>query len=206
MRRGQGDLWRHHQRVAAGRGGAPGGRRAPGAARGDLPRRERPGRRRDDRGGSRRACCATRASGRRSQPTCWRCCRRATMASRSFAPAPPSGSGPAWRLGASAEQALAAARAGAACRDRAGRAVLGGVDGYDMVRKLVALFKTYDVATKVIAAAIRIPTEIIDAALVGAHVATAPVRRAAPARRRRARGAPTGGCRSRCESASTSTR
>jgi transaldolase len=76
--------------------------------------------------------------------------------------------------GASPDQVLAAARAGAAVVTvPVGRAV-GGVDGYDMVRKLVALFKTYDVATRVIAAAIRIPTEIIDAALVGAHVATAP--------------------------------
>jgi len=75
--------------------------------------------------------------------------------------------------GASPEQVLAAARAGAAVVTvPVGR--VGGVDGYDMVRKLVALFKTYDVATKVIAAAIRIPTEIIDAAVVGAHVATAP--------------------------------
>jgi transaldolase len=75
--------------------------------------------------------------------------------------------------GASPEVVLAAARAGAALVTvPVGR--VGGVDGYDMVRKLVALFRSYEVATQVVAAAIRIPTEIIDAAVVGAHAATAP--------------------------------
>jgi len=76
-------------------------------------------------------------------------------------------------VGDSAELALVAARAGAALVTvPVGR--VGGVDGYDMIRKLVALFRTYEVATQVIAAAIRIPTEIIDAAVFGAHAASAP--------------------------------
>ena len=75
--------------------------------------------------------------------------------------------------GTSPEQALAAARAGAAYMTvPVGRA--GGVDGYDLIRKLVALFRTCDTATQVIAGAIRIPVNIIDAALAGAHVASAP--------------------------------
>jgi transaldolase len=75
--------------------------------------------------------------------------------------------------GASPELVLVAARAGAALVTvPVGR--VGGVDGYDMVRKLIALFRTYEVATQVIAAAICIPTELIDAAVVGAHAATAP--------------------------------
>jgi len=73
----------------------------------------------------------------------------------------------------SPEQALAAARAGAAhVSAPVGRA--GGVDGNDVIRKLVALFRTYGVPTEIVAAAIRIPTDVIDAALAGAHAATAP--------------------------------
>jgi transaldolase len=75
--------------------------------------------------------------------------------------------------GTSPEQALAAARTGAAYMTvPVGRA--GGVDGYDLIRKLVALLRTCDAATQVIAGAIRIPTNIIDAALAGAHAASAP--------------------------------
>jgi transaldolase len=73
----------------------------------------------------------------------------------------------------SPEQALAAARAGAAyVQAPVGRA--GGVDGNDMIRKLAALFRTYGVATEIVASAIRMPTEVIDAALAGAHAAAAP--------------------------------
>lgn len=50
----------------------------------------------------------------------------------------------------------------------------GGVDGNDVIRKLVALFRTYGVPTEIVAAAIRIPTDVIDAALAGAHAAAAP--------------------------------
>ncbi len=74
---------------------------------------------------------------------------------------------------ASPEQALAAARAGAVTlASPVGRA--GGVDGNDVIRKLVALVKTYDLPAEVVADAIRIPTDVIDAALAGAHAATAP--------------------------------
>jgi transaldolase len=71
------------------------------------------------------------------------------------------------------EKALLAARAGAAYVSApVGRA--NGVDGNDAIRKLVALFKTYGVPAEVVAVAIRIPTEVIDAALAGAHAAVAP--------------------------------
>ena len=43
-----------------------------------------------------------------------------------------------------------------------------------MIRKLVALFRTYGVPTEIVAAAIRIPTDVIDAALAGAHAAAPP--------------------------------
>lgn len=74
---------------------------------------------------------------------------------------------------ASPEQALVAARAGAVyLASPVGRAA--GVDGYDVIRKLVALVRTYDLRTEVVADAIRIPIDVIDAALAGAHAATAP--------------------------------
>jgi len=74
---------------------------------------------------------------------------------------------------ATPEEALAAARAGAAFVSApVGRT--GGVDGNDVIRKLVALFRTYEVATQVMASAIRIPTDVIDAALAGAHAAAVP--------------------------------
>jgi len=70
------------------------------------------------------------------------------------------------------EQALAAAHAGAAfVLAQVGRAA--GVDGNDMIRKLVALLRTYDMRTEVVASAIEIPVQVIDAALAGAHAATA---------------------------------
>ena len=71
------------------------------------------------------------------------------------------------------EQALAAARAGASTVSTpVGRS--GGVDGNDLIRKLVALLRTYDMPTEVVAGAIRVPTDVIDAALAGAHAAAAP--------------------------------
>jgi transaldolase len=80
-----------------------------------------------------------------------------------------TGVGPCANLGL----ALAGARAGAAYVSMfVGR--VGGVDGNDEIRKLAALFRTYRVATEIVASAIRIPTEVIDAALAGAHAAAAP--------------------------------
>ena len=74
---------------------------------------------------------------------------------------------------ASPEEALTAARAGAAWVSApVGR--VGGVDGNDVIRKLVALFKTYGMRTQIVAGAIRLPTDVIDAALAGAHAAAAP--------------------------------
>ena len=70
-------------------------------------------------------------------------------------------------------EALAAARAGAAYVSAfVGR--IDGVDGTDVIRKTVALLRTYDVATEVLAGAILHPSDIIDAALAGAKVASVP--------------------------------
>jgi len=75
----------------------------------------------------------------------------------------------------SPEQALAASRAGAAYVWMAvGRS--GGVDGIDMIRKLCALLRTYGGGggTEIVAGAIHSPSDVIDAAMAGAHAAAAP--------------------------------
>jgi transaldolase len=78
------------------------------------------------------------------------------------------------------DRALAAARAGAVhvavpVARADGQGTEGkGPDGYDIMRKLVALFRTYDAPTEVVASAIRIPTDIIEAALAGVHAVVAP--------------------------------
>jgi transaldolase len=71
-------------------------------------------------------------------------------------------------------EALLAAQAGAAYISASiGR--VDGVDGTDAIRKIVALLRTYDVtATEVLAGAIRHPSDLIDAALAGAKVASVP--------------------------------
>jgi transaldolase len=70
-------------------------------------------------------------------------------------------------------EALAAAQAGAAyVSGFVGR--VDGVDGTDVIRKTVALLKTYDLAAEVLAGAIQHPSDLIDAALAGANVASVP--------------------------------
>jgi transaldolase len=68
------------------------------------------------------------------------------------------------------EQALAAARAGA----RYVSAPVTRADAVDAIRKLVALLRTCDATAEVVAGAIRVPTDVLDAALAGAHAAAAP--------------------------------
>jgi len=71
------------------------------------------------------------------------------------------------------EPAVAAARAGAAyVTSLVGR--VNGVDGNDVIRKLAALFRTMNVAPEIVATGIRLPTDVIDAALAGAYAAAAP--------------------------------
>jgi transaldolase len=76
--------------------------------------------------------------------------------------------------GATPAEALVAAQAGAAYIS----ALIGridGIDGTDVIRKTVALLRTYDVTmTEVLAGAIRHPSDLIDAALAGAKVASIP--------------------------------
>ena len=79
------------------------------------------------------------------------------------------------------EQALAAVNAGAS-QLTAPVGIPGSGEG-ELIRKLVALLRTYQETAEVVAGAIQIPTHVIDAALASAHAAAVPaaVLRALPA-------------------------
>ena len=55
-----------------------------------------------------------------------------------------------------------------------GRLDDGGLVGMEIVRQMVQIFDRYDIPTKVLAASLRHPMHIIEAALAGAHVSTMP--------------------------------
>lgn len=75
----------------------------------------------------------------------------------------------------SAAQGLLAAKAGATyVSPFVGRLDDGGLDGMEVVSQLVDIFDTYDIPTKVLAASLRHPMHIVEAALAGADVATMP--------------------------------
>ena len=75
----------------------------------------------------------------------------------------------------SAAQGLLAAKAGATYISP----FVGRLDdvshvGMDVVEELVTIYANYDLPTQVLAASIRSPRHVVDAALAGAHVATIP--------------------------------
>lgn len=75
----------------------------------------------------------------------------------------------------SVNQALLAARAGATfVSPFIGRIDDSGHDGMQLIRDMVQVFDTYDVETEVLAASIRHPLHVQQAALAGSHVATLP--------------------------------
>ena len=77
----------------------------------------------------------------------------------------------------SLNQALVAARAGAAyVSPFAGRLDDVGHDGMAVVRDIVECFARYGLPTEVIAASIRHPVHVMEAARCGAHIATMPFR------------------------------
>jgi transaldolase len=49
-------------------------------------------------------------------------------------------------------------------------------DGMNVVRELVAIVKTYELDAKVLAASIRSPRHMTEAALAGSHIATVPLK------------------------------
>lgn len=75
----------------------------------------------------------------------------------------------------SANQALLAAKAGAAyVSPFVGRLNDAGQDGVAVIRESVAIFDAYHLPTQVLAASMRGPRDVTEAALAGAHVATVP--------------------------------
>jgi len=77
----------------------------------------------------------------------------------------------------SPNQALLAAKAGATyVSPFLGRLDDVGSQGMDLVRTIVEIFLNYDYDTEVIAASIRHPLHVVDAALAGAHIATIPMK------------------------------
>lgn len=76
----------------------------------------------------------------------------------------------------SANQALLAARAGAfIVSPFVGRMDDISEDGMQVVRDIVEIFRTHGIATRVLAASIRHPRHITEAAKAGAHIATVPL-------------------------------
>lgn len=74
-----------------------------------------------------------------------------------------------------ANQALLAARAGATyVSPFLGRLDDIGHDGMELVSTIAEIFETHDIKTEIIAASIRHPLHVTDAALHGAHIATVP--------------------------------
>lgn len=74
-----------------------------------------------------------------------------------------------------ANQALMAARAGATyVSPFLGRLDDIGQDGTELVREIAEIFAIHEIPTQIIAASIRHPRHIIEAALAGAHIATTP--------------------------------
>ncbi|WP_418791148.1 fructose-6-phosphate aldolase [Phosphitispora sp. TUW77] len=75
----------------------------------------------------------------------------------------------------SANQALLAALAGATyVSPFVGRLDDIGQDGMDLIRDIVQIYENYDFETQIIAASIRHPIHVTEAAKSGAHIATVP--------------------------------
>ena len=77
----------------------------------------------------------------------------------------------------SAAQALLAAKAGAYIVSP----FVGRLDGYgragmDLIRNIAQIYKNYGYKTQILAASIRSPMHVIDAALAGAHIVTMPLK------------------------------
>jgi transaldolase len=75
----------------------------------------------------------------------------------------------------SASQALLAAKAGATyISPFIGRLDDVSTDGMELISQIVRIYENYGFTTEVLAASIRHPIHVVQAALVGAHVATLP--------------------------------
>lgn len=74
-------------------------------------------------------------------------------------------------------QALLAAKAGASfVSPFVGRLDDRGQSGMEVVRQILAMFRNYPLKTEIIVASVRHPMHVVEAALLGAHVATIPLK------------------------------
>ncbi|MHB8762793.1 MAG: fructose-6-phosphate aldolase [Deferrisomatales bacterium] len=74
-------------------------------------------------------------------------------------------------------QALLAAKAGASfVSPFVGRLDDRGQSGMEVVRQILAMFRNYQLKTEIIVASVRHPMHVVEAALLGAHVATIPLK------------------------------
>ena len=77
----------------------------------------------------------------------------------------------------SAGQALLAAKAGAyIISPFVGRLDDIGQTGMDLIGSIVKIYKNYGFKTQILAASMRSPTHVIDAAMAGSHIATMPLK------------------------------
>ena len=74
-------------------------------------------------------------------------------------------------------QALLAAKAGAyIVSPFVGRLDDIGAVGMDLIRNIVTIYRNYGFKTQVLAASVRSPAHVVEAALAGAHIATMPLK------------------------------
>lgn len=74
-------------------------------------------------------------------------------------------------------QALVAAKAGATfISPFVGRLDDVSTDGMQLIRQIVTIYENYDFETEVLVASVRHPVHVVEAALMGAHIATMPAK------------------------------
>jgi transaldolase len=77
----------------------------------------------------------------------------------------------------SAAQAILAAKAGATyISPFVGRIDDAAGDGMGLIQQIVTIYDNYSFATEVLTASVRHPVHFVEAALIGAHVATVPLK------------------------------
>jgi transaldolase len=77
----------------------------------------------------------------------------------------------------SASQALLAAKAGATyISPFVGRIDDAAGDGMELIQQIVTIYRNYDFDTQVLTASVRGPVHFVQAALIGSHVATVPLK------------------------------
>ena len=72
-------------------------------------------------------------------------------------------------------QALIAAKVGATyVSPFIGRLDDIAIDGMELIRQLVTIYRNYSFKTEILVASVRHPVHVVEAAMIGAHIATLP--------------------------------